>query len=379
MANASDPDGAIDQHAYADRPFYFGNDVIDQMVGIEHLAENAETLLTAPGLPKTDAPAIAVGAGPSLSYATMLRLKELQHSCLIVCCDTAYKGLVAAGVHPHIITPLERHPSVLRMIPESCSGIFAGTPVCVPEAVRRFQSHVFAPGHDPVYDWCCLPDDRRYVFGSSTGTMAAHIAAEITTGPVFLLGHDLCYGDNGKSHWSQATSNAMSDVAVHVPCVDGAMRPSSYWWVRFRKQLGDLAGARGNMYNCNWSGATIENAQSSGLPVPGDPLVLTPGVTRPERLAAWKSDARNLASDAAMLLGKIQAVTAISDTDIVQLVPGRNGQCLAYLLQSICAQMSYELRLGRSRSFVLEWHKTAIANALKAAMPILERISREAA
>ena len=386
LATSEDPESELDLAAYKDRPFFFGNDPIDQLSGIKHLADNARTLLASPTLAKTDVPAIAIGAGPSLA-GYLDQIRRLQDRCLIISCDSAFKGLVAAGIVPHLVTPLERHPSVLDMVPLNAgASFFAGTPVCVPEAVRRFDRHLFIPGVDRIYDWCCVTGDWRIAYGSSTGTMAAHVAAGYTTGDIYLVGHDLCYADDGDSHWSGVQpGHRVREIAGYVPGADGTQRPANYWWLRFRKQIGDLASRRGSFINVNAAdgrGALIDHTTPGRLPDPRSLPRVNPvqlEETNEERLHLWREDAMDLAIDAERLLDGLLHATCFAETDILDIVPRRNGHCLAFYLQSICAQMSYEVRLGRSREFVLDWFKTAALNAIDTAIPVFREIAHAAA
>jgi hypothetical protein len=67
-----------------DRPALFGDDIIDCAHGLLNLAKNAKTLMGCPTIPKIDAPAIAIGGGPSLD-THLDAIRKLQNKCLIVC------------------------------------------------------------------------------------------------------------------------------------------------------------------------------------------------------------------------------------------------------------------------------------------------------
>ncbi len=193
------------RHAQLDRPFMFGDCPVDNLQGILNIARNAATLLRAPSLPNGTWPIIAVGSGPSVPKH-LPAIKALQDRCIIIAAASALKPLQDYGIQAHLCSPLERTDDTLQYIAGSGQNTrFAGAPLVAPAMTRLFEKHNFIANMDSMYDWCALPTDRRIYFGSSTGTMAVSLAASMTTGPVYLVGHDLAFAD-GLSHWDASTS-----------------------------------------------------------------------------------------------------------------------------------------------------------------------------
>ena len=134
----------------ADKPLEFGDDILDGLQGCLHMAQNAH-LLSGP-YPRQmivgNTPAIAIGAGPSLQRH-IPALRELQSKCLLLCCDSLLDSLLAEGITPHVVTPVERIPEIGSAFSRTdYTTIFAGKPVVHPTAVKPFKNYWFCPCSD---------------------------------------------------------------------------------------------------------------------------------------------------------------------------------------------------------------------------------------
>lgn len=378
------PDNEHDQFHQKDRPHLFGDDIIDCAHGLLNLAKNAKALIGAPSLPKISAPAIAIGSGPSLAMH-LDALRKLQHKCLLVASQTALGGLLKEGITPHYCTPMERPRVMTKYTPEDCGNvIFAGSPFCHPDVVNRFKTHRWVPSADPIFNWANLPGEAQLFFGSSTGTTAVNVAAySAWNSKVYLVGHDLAYAD-GKSHWSGSSAVAYkeSDATEYTIGNNGERLRTEGFWRRLAQQITDTTTLHPGLVNVNAHygiGAKIDKLASAPLPDPDSlpDFVLPEAVPRPERLRAWKKQARMILTHASRLDRFFQKAKDISpeETDILNADVGKNGHAFAYLLVTLMTQFSYDVRMGAiTRSQALDWFKESTHSILKNCRGILRQV-----
>jgi hypothetical protein len=313
------------------KPFDMGDDVIDGLQGAAHLAANAKYLLPAPmphELTKLDCPAIAVASGPSLSRS-IDAIRALQDRCLIISCDSALDGLLKHGITPHIVTPFERveeikHESFSAL---SYSGIFAGNPAVHPSIAPLFSQHIYMPGTDLLYLWAESPSEKLLFFGQSTGVLAVSVAMNVTTGPIYLVGHDLAF-DGEKSHWGFVGDGVSVDKGTidkgGVFEVGGYSGPvtTQYWWDVFRREIENFASTHGNIINVNeldGIGARIKHTLPGSLPKPDElPVFTMPAFPAPniERLERFRAKVRQLPTDARSVLSRLATSQRLGPADM---------------------------------------------------------------
>lgn len=383
-----------ERHANLDRPFLFGDCPVDNLQGILNIARNAGTILRAPAVPEGDWPIISIGAGPSLAKH-LPALRALQDRAILISSVTALKGLQEAGICPHLTTPVERTEDMPQYLPDHAGNTrFAGAPLVCTAVARKFSHHHFVANMDRLYDWCALPSDHRIYFGSSTGTMSVSLAARMTSGPIYLVGHDLAWSDQG-SHWSPATSIREQADGLTIEGNNGEMLPTHSLWKRFAFIIAEIARAHGNVVNVNASdliGAKILNTKAGHLPdAAGLPtLSIDWGDPNESRLRHWKKYASRIARDARRACrvvenAKFQTVEAGSQkrfvsTDLSLIVPGPNGMVFSYLLVSIYASLSYMTRMRILTPEVAHaWAKSAIVNVLHGSRNLFSEIEEHAA
>lgn len=371
----------------AERPADFGDDILDGMQGVFHVAQNAKWLLPSPlskDIGFTDVPAIAIGSGPSLSRH-IPALRALQNKCLLIASNSALDGLMDAGITPHFATPMERDDIAVKLCKrESYPGvIFAGKGVVSPDITRRFNRHLFCPCTDILYTWAEAPQDALRFYGMSTGVMAVTLACQITTGPVYLAGHDLAY-ESGKSHWANASAVAPDTVEMEIEGHSGPVRSNAFW-NRIRGQLEFQAVQHGNVINLNTLdgiGAKVRHTLAGSLPQAADlpDLVFPPWPADDDtRINAFRAKLHRLPSDARGMLTKLSTLRpTVQDVSMENLCPGPNGEIMAYLLRSLYGQFSYETFTGRPISVVAKATADALRNVISQLMPMFEEMSRAA-
>lgn len=372
------------QFHQSDRPVLFGDDVIDCAHGLLNMAKNAKTLMVAPVLPKIDAPAIAIGGGPSLSMH-LDALRKLQHKCLLVCSQTSLAGLLKAGITPHYCTPMERPRVMTKYTPADCGDvIFTGSPFCHPDVVSRFKHHRWVPSADGVFSWANLPGESQLFYGSSTGTTAVNVAAySAYKSKVYLVGHDLCYAD-GKSHWDGSNAIAYEEAKSEEFILgnNGEKLRTELFWRRLAAQIGEVTLLHPGLINVNAHyqiGAKIDGLGSAPLPDPDSlpDFRLPDAVPHPERLRSWKKRARMILTHANRLDRFFQKAKDISpeETDIRNADVGDNAHAFAYLFVSLMTQFSYDVRMGMIDRFqALDWFKESTHSTLRNCRGILRQI-----
>ncbi len=369
------------------RPLEFGDDVLDGLQGAYHVAHNAKYLLPAPTiheLPKLTCPAIAIAAGPSLNRHVD-NLRKLQDKCLLVSCDSSFAGLIKRGVTPHIVTPHERLKDVKSsFFPlSSYPGIFCGNPAVHHDILPSFARHIYMPGVDLLYKWAEAPESSQTSFGQSTGTLAVSVAMNLTTGPVYLVGHDLAFAGD-KSHWDDAGALALTgvyDETFTVPGYAGPIR-TQYWWDVFRREIETFAQKHGNVVNVNAPdgvGAIINGTLSGSLP---DAATLADFVLpifperNEQRYDLFRDKVHALPGEARSLLSKLSTRSRMKpeELDLRKLCPGPNRILFSYILRSILGQFSMELRM-RKQDVVIDGMMQALRNSVSGCMGIFEEMA----
>lgn len=378
------PDDEEQQFHQKDRPALFGDDIIDCAHGLVNMARNAHVLMGAPALPKIDAPAIAIGGGPSLTMH-LDALRKLQHKCLLVCSQTSLAGLLKEGIQPHYCTPMERPRVMAKYTPEDCGNvIFAGSPFCHPDVVNRFKQHRWVPSADDVFRWANLPGESQLFFGSSTGTTAVNVAAySAWNSKVYLVGHDLSYAD-GKSHWNGSVAAPYHEDKAEewIMGNNGQKLRTEGFWRRLAGQITDTTTLHPGLINVNAHygvGAKIDKLGSAPLP-DADSLpdfMLPDAPPRPDRLRSWKKSARMILTHANRLDRFFQGIKDITpeETDIRNVDLGRNVHAFSYLLVSLMVQFSYDLRTQAiTRKQGLDWLKESTHSILKNCRGMLRQV-----
>ena len=394
LHNIPMPDDPVVRNMMLDRPFQFGDCPTDNLQGMINIARNAATILRAPGLPRVDVPVIAIGSGPSLARH-IPRIRELQDRCLLIASVSAIKGLKAEGITAHLSSPVERTEDVPQYMPDDCSGIrFAGAPLVCKRVLGRFSAYSYVANADPVYDWCSLPSDQRIYFGSSTGTMAVALGCQITTGTVYLAGHDLAH-ETKDSHWGLSQGIRVTTDGHQIMGNCGHMVPTNSLWHRFAVCLDEYARMHGKVVNLNAAdgiGAKITHAIPGDLPTRDSlpPLAINWGAeSTSDRFNHWRTHARHIDRDARKsvnymreskpIIRVIGGSRCLLGTDLTKFIPGPNGKVFAYLMRGLYAQLSYQVRMRiTSEIDAHHWAQHAIVNVLGNSRGVFEEIAAHA-
>jgi hypothetical protein len=361
----------------------WGTSVIDSAHGIVNCIRNAKTLLNKPRLraPITSMPVIAVGAGPSTT-AAIDSLRYLSRRMIVVAADAALRPLQKAGVEVHACTPLERLTSTAQKTEgqDSPLTVFCGSPFVPPAAVNAFQQHLLWTPPDPLMDWFTgeeVPYD--YLPGTTSGTSAIAVALKITSGPVYLVGHDLCGGHMAGASVSASLADDFDSVRMGN---DRTMKPTKMAWLRAKadielmdvKRLINAGGAMGY-------GLELNGIQREALPLYAgwtDDTGLIAACEADEsmgieRLRGFKDKVRLLPSDLENAAYLAKDATCLEHLALERLCTRENRDCMGYLLRSLYAQASLEKRLGRPVDQVI----TMFTGALRSVVDTMAQPFRE--
>lgn len=247
----------------------FGNAPHDSLVGLRHMLWNVGLILKNPGIRDLAGafrgkPAIVASTGPSLNKHIPL-LRELQDKALIIGPDASLAPLLRGGVRPHIITSLERVPKVAELfagfdVPDT---YLAGVPVLDPRAFAAYQGPIIVTYRNfDHFKWLGV-DKGTLEIGPSAGNMAFKIAEFLGCDPIILVGQDLAFAEDGRSHASGAVLGdkqveSRSDNTLLVPGNHGRPVRTTRVWFRFLKYYEyDIANYRGTCINATEGGALI--------------------------------------------------------------------------------------------------------------------------
>ena len=380
---------ALFYNLLSQRPFTLGDDIIDGIQGAFHIAMSAHKIVGSPTpdeLPKLSCPVLAVAPGPSL-VKHLDAIRALQNKCLIICADTALEGLLRAGITPHMVTPLERVPQVVdESFPRSSypGVIFAGTPVVHQMIADKFSRHLFVPGSDVLFLWAGAKQEQLFFYGQSTGVLAATLGSRLTTGLVYLVGHDLAFNDTA-SHWDAVHSGVQLGDAIVKFETDGNKGNkvlSQSWWHIFKNELAELARECKRIVNVNGftgDGAAIADTFASPLPescnLPDFVMPKWPAenTARKERFADLLA---HLPADLkTVMVGLSRTDLRMADIDYRALCTTENRLMISYISRSAMGQFAMQYQNGATDRQTAADYSDAMRNVYRQLLPMCERMA----
>lgn len=355
-----------------DKPLEFGDDIMDGIQGAHHIAKNNHLLLgpTPDQMQVGNAPIIAIGAGPSLKNH-IDKIRALQDKCMIICCDSILDGLLEQGIKPHLVTPVERIPEIAKAFNrDRYDTIFAGKPVVHHDATAPFHKSWFCPCSDIVYGWCLGKESELGSYGQSTGTMTVALAAKLTVGPIYLVGHDLSMADK-QSHWGAAKAATVHDQETFATDGYAGTVYTDWWWDQFRRHIEGTASWHKNIINVNAMdkvGAIIHGTKAAHLPDPSMLMDFTMPDAPPaneDRRERFRARLRQLPEDVRRAKLKLNSMQLTTDDTEVSALFGQSWPMFGYILRSVYGQFSLESRAGKSDKVVLSGMRDALLNVMR--------------
>ncbi|HHV76120.1 MAG TPA: motility associated factor glycosyltransferase family protein [Syntrophothermus lipocalidus] len=252
----------------------YGNSPHDSLVGVANMLANVVEIAKNPGINLLygrfrNKPGIVVATGPSLNKNKHL-LKGLEDRALIVAADASLRVLIDMGVKPHLVTSLERVLPTVKLLEgftkEQVEDVYlAACPVVRPEMYEVYPGpRVIVYRDFDHFRWVGIERGILRI-QQSAGNMAFKVAEALGCDPIILIGQDLAYARDGRTHASgtvygerQAVA-ARRDDLLEVMGNDGQPILTNQTWYSFLKGYEvDLAGYKGLCINSTEGGAYIQ-------------------------------------------------------------------------------------------------------------------------
>ena len=251
-----------------------GNSIDDMLIGIRHHIENLPEMITnyvytdmvkkRHGLMDT---AIIVATGPSLDKQ-LVTLKKFAPYVTVISLDASYPILMKHGIKPDYVTSIERveatssfFNSKNKEFDENIYFIVAS--LTHQKTIKNILPRRLVLTMRPQQSEIAF-NMKKYGYlgiGHSTANQAYQLAYALGHKNIVLIGQDLAFAPDGKSHAS-GHAFAQSDEYLYVPAYGGKGEVrTTYVWKLFKNQYEkDIEQASLEdikTYNCTEGGAKI--------------------------------------------------------------------------------------------------------------------------
>ncbi|MEN6349891.1 MAG: 6-hydroxymethylpterin diphosphokinase MptE-like protein [Syntrophomonas sp.] len=250
---------------------FYGNSPEDSLVGVENMLDNTHEIVANPGINMlygkfAGQPAVIVATGPSLNKNKHL-LKGLEEKALIISVDASLRILIEMGIKPHLVTSLERIEETARLLEgfsaEQVDEVYlAACPVVRKEAYAVYPGpRIIVYRNFAHFTWLGV-DKGILEIKQSAGNMGFKVAEALGCDPIILIGQDLAYARDGRTHALGTTFGENQELGpdqqLEVMGYDGEPIMTNGTWNSFRKAYEiDIAGYQGRCINCTEGGAYI--------------------------------------------------------------------------------------------------------------------------
>ena len=254
-----------------------GNSIDDTLIGIKHHIEHIPEMVTnycytdlikkRHGLMDT---AIIVSTGPSLDKQ-LETLKKFAPYFTVISLDASYPILLKHGIKPDYVTSIERVEATSsffknknKKIDEDIYFIVASLThkQTVDNILPRRLTLTMRPQQSEMA--FNMPKYGYLGIGHSTANQAYQLAYALGHKNIILIGQDLAFAPDGKSHAS-GHAFAQADEYLYVEAYggEGEVR-TTYIWDKFKNQFEkDIEQAKNEQittYNCTEGGARIQGS-----------------------------------------------------------------------------------------------------------------------
>lgn len=268
---------------------YLGNDHQDNMIGLQNMLANTRAILENPYVSclkdkYKNIPAFIVSNGPSLDQS-IRKLKEIQGRGLMICVESAIVPLTKNGIHPDILTVVERttttyqyHFANRNYSPDITLIALALVDPRVFQFFGGEKIPIFRKGED-LNRWFNrnLSGESEMDAGANVSHLAVGLAMHLGADPIILVGQDFAYGPRGVTHSkdaviSQKQEKKARDRIHSIPTVyvegnNGKMIPSNQLWEKFRLGMEHIIAEHPehHFYNTTEGGAKVHGADRAEL------------------------------------------------------------------------------------------------------------------
>ncbi|AFM42727.1 hypothetical protein Desaci_3846 [Desulfosporosinus acidiphilus SJ4] len=218
--------------------------------GLTNLVKHLPYLIKSPTLNRIfdtwHKPVVIVLAGPSLNKNIAV-LKEWQDRVTIFCVNTVFNKLLDFGIIPDATFSLDRTPTIpekhyMRDEPIPDSIVFVANPVVDSRSASAFKHHLFIFSSAESFEHELANDLGSGVLsmGLSVTHFAFAFAYHIGAPAIILIGQDLAFGEEGRTHSSGSVYDKVKvDIEkeleiVYLEGYYGEKVPSQVTWRMFR-------------------------------------------------------------------------------------------------------------------------------------------------
>ncbi|EAI7247756.1 motility accessory factor [Campylobacter lari subsp. concheus] len=259
-----------------------GNDPKDALIGIKHNIINLEKIITHTPFKnllkdkkEKATNAIIVSTGPSLTKQLAL-LKEHQENAVIFCADSSYAILAKEGIKPDYVFSLERVDFTSEFF-NNDFGDFDKDILFIIASLTHPNTIKYLEKNNRNYMLVLRPlffesklGLNEYGFlgnGMSVANMAYEFAGALRFKNIILIGQDLAYSNDGKSHPKEHLYGDQGDEEVIYKKIcayggNGEVKTQLTWYLFLKSFEKDIALARDILkiktYNATEGGARIE-------------------------------------------------------------------------------------------------------------------------
>ncbi|QKF79090.1 motility associated factor glycosyltransferase family protein [Campylobacter armoricus] len=261
-----------------------GNDPKDALIGIKHNVINLEKIIFSSPFKnflkerKAKAKnAIIVSTGPSLTKQLPL-LKQYQENVVIFCADSSYPILAKENIQPDYVFSLERVDFTSEFFNNDFKDfdknvLFIISSLTHPKTIEYLEKN----GREymlvlrPLFFESKLGLNEYGFLGNglSVANMAYELAGALKFENIILIGQDLAYSDDGKSHPKEHLYGDQGDEEVvykKIPAYGGLgeVKTQLTWYLFLKSFEKDIALTRDVLkittYNATEGGARIEGS-----------------------------------------------------------------------------------------------------------------------
>lgn len=250
---------------------YAGNSIQDALLGIEHHIANLPRMIAGPVYqtnflkPKehkrTDT-VIMASSGPSLEKQLPL-LREIQDNVTIICGESTLKILELNGITPDICVSMERIIEVVKSF-ENISDEYKKKVVFVRASLQHEAVFDVLQGTQDVlvmrpftYNKIFDLDEYGYLCsGTSVANMAHELSFVMGFKTCIIIGQDLAYGADGKSHakghnFGEFQNKIESNDEITAYGGEGTVRTNFIWKLFLHGLIQTVAATRNEMLTVN--------------------------------------------------------------------------------------------------------------------------------
>lgn len=255
----------------------YGNDPYDSLLGIKYTLRNIPTIIDNPGVKDLEGifagkPGVVVATGPSLNKNVKL-LEKIYDKAVIVAVDGSVKVLKSKELKPaHMVTSLERVIATSKLFEgltedDVKDSFLSACPVIVPETYANFPGEkIIIYRNFATFRWLDIPKGILDI-GPSSANMAFKLLEFLGCDPIIIIGQDLAYGDDNKSHaegFHYGEDFEMKRRGASME-VEGNYQPkvktTPVWYGFLKHYERDLATHKGTVINATEGGAKIHGTQ----------------------------------------------------------------------------------------------------------------------